>query len=176
MPIKNKKWKNIILLLCGFTIVVLLFEIFPRALGTFSLASEWMEQSDQIERLGEIETRIEMVSKENSSLKEDISSIVSDYEDNQKISSVLSLLDEIANGTNVNIEAIKPQAIVKRDNLWLQPIDMTITSKYENFYNFIRFLESSQKVVLVKDIYLKHENSVTGMLNINTKLEVYLNL
>ena len=176
MPIKNKKWKNILMLLCGFTVIILLFEILPRALNTLSLTSEWIEQSDQIEMLGKIDARINMITKQNAELKASIGSIVSDYEDNQKISSVLSLFDEIAPNRNVNIEIVKPLEIIKRDNLWLQPIDMTITAMYENFYNFIRFLENSQKVVLVKEITLKNENSVNGKIKINTTFEVYLNL
>ncbi|MGD8782119.1 MAG: type 4a pilus biogenesis protein PilO [Ignavibacteria bacterium] len=176
MPIKIPKWRNLVSLILLFTFVVLIFEVFPGIISNFNLVLEWIEQSNRIDKMSEVENELQTVTKRNSKLKGKISSIVSDYEDSRNASSILSMVDEIASKSNVDIETIKPQKIIKRDNLWLQSIKVDLTSKYENYYNFIRLLEHSQKVVLIKEIFIEHENSINGNLQISTKLEVYLNL
>ena len=90
MPIKNPKWRNLFLLVLGFTIIVIFFEVIPRILNDITLISDWIEQSNRIDRIGEVEKALEISKKENSRLRKNIGSIVSNYEDKQKISSVLS--------------------------------------------------------------------------------------
>ena len=59
-----------------------------------------MEQTDQIEKMDEIELRINNISIQNSRLKSQVSSYVSDYEENKKIlennENYLSLVGELS--------------------------------------------------------------------------------
>ena len=176
MPIKTPKWRNMVILILCFTMLVVVFEVFPGILNNADLVFEWIEQSSQIDKSDEIENRLTGVKQQNSQLKSYINNIVSNYEEAQNSSSILKMLDEIATRSKVDIEIIKPKTIIQRDNLWLQPIDIVLTSQYENYYNFIRFLENSQKVVLVKEIFIESGNSDGVELQISLKLEVYLNL
>ena len=86
MPIKNPKWRNLFLLVLGFTIIVIFFEVIPRILNDITLISDWIEQSNRIDRIGEVEKALEISKKENSRLRKNIGSIVSNYEDKQKYS------------------------------------------------------------------------------------------
>lgn len=176
MPIKNPKWRNLFLLVLGFTIIVIFFEVIPRILNDITLISDWIEQSNRIDRIGEVEKALEISKKENSRLRKNIGSIVSNYEDKQKISSVLSSIDNIAKKAKVSLDRIIPKEVSYRDNLLLQPIEIELTSQYENYYNFIRFLENSPKVIIVKEIAVHQLESGSKYLKIDTKLEVYLNL
>lgn len=176
MLINNNKWKNIILLVGGFTIVVILFEILPRLADTSSMFIDWIEQHNKIEQTGSIDLQIKDLTVKNNYLKKEITYYVSNYEENQQLSSILSLIDEISSKTNIIVESIKPGKIEKKNNLWLQPMNINLSGKYEDFYNFIKFLESSQKVVIIKSIQIKPENQAAGVLSINTNIEVYLNI
>jgi Tfp pilus assembly protein PilO len=176
MPIKTPKWRNMVILVLGFMAIVLFFEIVPRLMNTTSLVFDWIDQSRQIEQSDRVAKQLQLAKQKNSDVKGYINGIVSDYEESQNASSILQMLDEIAAKSKVNIATIKPRQIVQHDNLWLQPIEVELISKYENYYNFVRFLENSQKVVLIKEIFMERENSVNGSLQIRINLEVYLNL
>lgn len=176
MPIKDKKWRNVSIIMIGFTILVLLFEIIPRLFSTGKLVTQWLGQKNQIEKANEYDISIRTYSAYNNKLKKQISYFVSDYEENQNISSVLNLIDEISSKSEVKVESIKPGKIVKQNNLWLQPMDIYISGKYEGFYNFLRFIESAEKVIIPKEVIITNDDSNSGKLKVKIKLNVYLNL
>ncbi len=61
-------------------------------------------------------------------------------------------LNKIANKSKINISSIKPRKLKSNENLWLQPIELEVYSNYEEVYNFIRFLENSEKVIVITEV------------------------
>ena len=176
MPVKNKQWRNIISLTILLTVFIFMFEIIPHLTEVTSLFINWLNQSGQIEKLDEAEVKLRRVTAYNRNLSARISTIVSDYEENQKISNVLSFIDQIATGAKINIVSIKPGKIKKRNELWLQPIELTLLSNYEGFLNFVFMLENSPKVIIIKSIEIKPSRIIGERLKVNANIEVYLNL
>ena len=96
MLINNKKWRNYIILSLAFAVLVIVFEIFPRYGNIASLAYDFYTrgvETDEAEKNTETESSL---AAENKSLKQRISGQISAYEDNQRISSIISFLDEAA--------------------------------------------------------------------------------
>ena len=111
----------------------------------------------------------------NKNLKKEINQVVSNYEENKNLSSVLSFLDEAAKESKVKFTSIR-QRKLRKDNLWMQPIEVNISSSYGNIYNFTRYLESSSKVAVLKELSFKPEEMLKPELEMKAEIEFYLNL
>jgi hypothetical protein len=176
MPIKNKKWRNItwaVLLLNG---AIFFFEIIPRAGVLLDLYLQWQDQSELLDSELESGYKLQYAEKLNALLKTKIGSIVSEYDETVKVSSVIKSVDNVAEMTRTEILTLRPQPIEKKENLWLQPIEIILTGSYENFYNLIRYIELSEKVVLVKAFEMQPAELLKPELQIKLRVHVYLNM
>ncbi|MBN2571421.1 MAG: hypothetical protein JXA68_04780 [Ignavibacteriales bacterium] len=176
MLIKNKKWKNLILLNLIVLIIILLFEIIPRGIELGSLFFDLIAQSNQIDEIQTIDNSINELKLINNKIKNQIRQNVTDYKENENISSFYALLTIIAEQTNSSIKTINASEIKKVNNLWSQKLEITFETNFINFFNFIQELENSQKVILIKNIFIKQEKLLSNKLLITTNFEVYLNL
>ena len=176
MIIKNKKWKNLNLLIIAFTLVILTFEVLPRVWDIGKLVTELISNSNKLERLDEIDNNLLDLNIENKNLKRQLGEIVSDYKSDKNISTTMRYLNEIANKSKLKITSIKPVKLKNNDKLWLQAIELKFYSNYERLYNFVRFLEHSPKVILLKEIKVKPKVKSRDKLEIVVNIDVYLNL
>lgn len=176
MQIKNKKWKNIIFLSTALVSIIFLSEIMPRIYNAAGLAFDLILQKYKIDSNKKNEISINEYTVRNKKLKRKISRVVSDYERSGNISDILSFVDSAAQRTKVNIREIKPGKIIRNNNLWLQPVDINISARYENFYNYVRSLENSSKVMLIKKLTVSAGESSEEQLDIKLHLEIYLNI
>ena len=176
MKFNNTKWRNLFYLIAGFSLFVLILEIIPRTWDLTGNIAEWISSSNKIDMLNEQEQKLGEITIRNNRLKDEINSIVSDYEENKNISSILNELNGIASASKVKITNIKPEKIEKDKNLWLQPMEINIESNFDGIYNFVRMMENSSKVIVVKSIDIRSIKTLSGYLNSNVNIEVYLNL
>ncbi|MDP4196305.1 MAG: type 4a pilus biogenesis protein PilO [Bacteroidota bacterium] len=176
MQIQNKKWKNYLILTIISFVFILFFDIVPRFYSAISLISNVITEKDKISKEAESEKSEKDLLAENRFLKSEMKNTLSGYDGKGNISSVISMLDSIANLSDVKITSIKPQKTYKKDNLVLQPIEINIMTKYEMAYNYICFLEKASKVVLIKDLNIKSKERCKDSLSVKTGIEVYLNL
>ncbi|MFZ1288484.1 MAG: type 4a pilus biogenesis protein PilO [Melioribacteraceae bacterium] len=176
MKIKNKKWKNINIGIVGFTAFVIVFEFMPRVWSLGSQSYNMISDKIKLEGNSNIDKNLMDQSLKNKNLVSQLKQIVSNYEEDKNISTVMQYLNNIANKSNITISSIKALKLKQNDKLWLQPVEIEFSSNYEQLYNFTRFLEHSPKVILVNKINSKPE--IITKENINTKflLDVYLNL
>ena len=166
MLIKNKKWKNYILGTLSFFVLILLFEIYPRVSNILSLGYDLYERYAKTKEAEQNNLNENNFISENKKLKLQINSFVSNYEESQKISSIISFLDDIASKNDIEIAAIIPGKVEKKNNLWLQPIEININSNYEGMFNFVRSLEKSPKVILLKGLDFKPIKPKNDSLNV----------
>ncbi|MCB0749454.1 MAG: type 4a pilus biogenesis protein PilO [Ignavibacteriae bacterium] len=176
MKIKNKKWQNINIGIIGFTLFIILFDFIPRVMdlgsNTFNLVSDKIKLNQN----NEIDTELLQLSTKNKAIKNQFKQIVSDYEDDKNISTVMQYLNNIANKSNIKISSIKALKLKQENKLWLQPVEIEITSNYEQLYNFTRFLEHSSKVILVNKLTSIPKTATKETLNTKLLLDIYLNL
>jgi Tfp pilus assembly protein PilO len=175
MLIHNKKWKNYIVLSLAVAVIIVLLEIIPRYAGLVSLCYDFYLRGANTNETNNIETE-KKLSAENKNIKEKINKLITSSEDNQKISAIISLLDEAAYGKGVDIASIKPINIKKQENLWVQPIEVNLYSDYEGIFNFVRHIERSSKVILIKELDYAAKVPLNDSLLVKACLEVYLNL
>lgn len=176
MQIKTKKWKNIILLSLFLFVIIIFSEIIPKYSDLLSMSYDLIEQKIRSKESEENKSEMNKLLSENKNLKIEINNIVSDYEENKNLSSVLNFLDTAAKESGVSFTSIKPMQLLRKDNLWLQPVEINISSKFENIYNFTRYLESSSRVAVLKELQFKPEEMLSSKLNVKANLEFYLNL
>lgn len=176
MKIKNKKWKNINLGIIAFSLFITLFEFMPRIIDLGSLTFNWVSDTIRLDETSDIDVKLVEQSVKNKNLKIRLKQVVSTYEDDKNISSVMQYLNTIASKSKISISSIKALKLKQNERLWLQPVEIEFNSNYEQLYNFTRFLEKSSKVILVNKLNSKPE--VISKEKIKTKLllDVYLNL
>ena len=176
MKFRNSKWRNLVILAVSFFVLILFAEVIPRSGDIIVNISEWITQSNKIGNLKETENKLGILTIKNNKLKSQINSIVSDYDEYRNISSVLNELNTIVAENNVKLINIHPESIVKKNNLWLQPMEINVESGYNELYNFVRTLEFSNKVIVVKDIHIIPGKMQSSNLKSTIRIEVYLNL
>ncbi len=176
MIIKSKKWKNINIGIIAFTLVVMLFEFIPRIIDLGSLTFGLVSDTIRIEETSNIDTELMEQTLKNKNLKSQLKQVVSTYEEDKNISTVMQYLNNIASKSNISIASIKALKLKQNDRLWVQPVEIEFTSNYEQLYNLTRFLERSSKVILVNKLSSKPEVITKSKLNTKLLLDVYLNL
>jgi Tfp pilus assembly protein PilO len=176
MLIKNKKWKNYLLATLALFVLILLFEIYPRVSNILTLGYDLYKRNAKTEEAEQNNLNESNLITENKKLKLQINSFVSNYEESQKISSIISFLDDLAARNDVEVTEIVPGKVEKKNNLRLQPIEININSNYEGMFNFVRSLEKSSKVIVLKELDFKPIRPISDSLNVKANLEVYLNL
>jgi len=176
MQIKNKKWKQIILISISTLLMIVFFEIIPRAMNIGSLVIQLIDQKIKIGSNEKNEDLIKQYTIENKSLRRQIGNIVSDYEKDKNISQILNFLDSASQLNNVRILEIKPGPIIKNKNILITPIDINFTAHYENFYNYLLNLEKSSKVMVIKQLSIVPKDILSDTLSIKAKIDVYLNI
>ena len=176
MLIKSKKWKNIIFLSLFLFVVVTFSDVIPDYSNLVSTGYDLFIQKRKIEESENNRLAIRELEIKNKNLKLEINRVVSNYEENKNLSSVLSFLDEAAKESKVKFTSIRPKKLEKKDNLWMQPVEVNISSSYGNIYNFTRYLESSSKVAVLKELSFKPEEMLKPKLEMKAEIEFYLNL
>ena len=74
------------------------------------------------------------------------------------------------------INYLNSDEIVKEGDLWVQPLEMNLICTYEQLYNFARFVESAEKVVMINEVSAKNRTFPGKRLNCDLKIKVYLNI
>lgn len=174
--LNNKKWKNVILFSAlGFSIIFLI-EISPRIYNVAVISVDLLAKKIKSDSNQKIKENVNVLIMRNKNITRQIGAIVSDYNKNRNISDVVNLLDSLSLYCKIHITDIKPQQIIKNNNLWVQPIDVTMSSNYESIYNLINAIEHSTKVILLKKIFITNNNNLNKELTIKAHFEVYLNI
>ena len=176
MVFKNSKWRNLVVLMLFLFVLVLFMEIIPRAGGLIDLIWEKVENENKIGRIAEVDSELTEINSENKILKSRIGSLMTDYEEERQLYGILSTLEQVTIDSDCKITSIKPSGIDKKDDLWVQTIDLKVRGDYEKLYNFIRFVENSSKVMLVESLDIKPAKGEENNLDMSLTMEVYLNL
>ena len=176
MLIKNKKWLNVtVMSLVGFAIIIL-FEIIPDITHDLSLAYNYFAQKHKASVESDKQAEFEIVSRENKIIKHKMAGLVSVYDDKGNLSNIISNMDEEAKLANVGILSIRPDKVTTKENLYYLPLEVELSSSYERFYNYLRFLEQSSRVLVLNEANIQKKENSTDSLTIKAKFEVYLNL
>jgi Tfp pilus assembly protein PilO len=176
MQIKNKKWKQIILVSVSAFMLILFFEIVPRTMNIGTLVFKLVDQKIKISSSDKNEDLIKQYTIENKSLRGQIGNIVSDYEKDKNISQILDFLDTASQLNNVRIIEIKPGQLIKNKNIFIAPLEVSFIAHYENFYNYLLNLEKSSKVIVIKQLSIVPKDILSDTLSIKAKIDVYLNI
>jgi|GEM_PF-3401289 Tfp pilus assembly protein PilO len=176
MKIKNKKWKNYIILTWVLFAMVFLFEIIPDYSALFSNLYDILNKNELKNDLNNCQMKINSLNIENQKLKSMISGSITDVDNNKDVSSVLSFLDDISQKSRANIAMLKPGVITKSDNLYVLPIEIEMNAGYCGIYNYFNFLESSSKIVTIQNLEIRSKVLLTDTLTAKADLNIYLNL
>ena len=176
MQIKNKKWKNYIILTWVFFALIFLFEIIPDYSALFSDLFNMLNKNELKSDLKDCELKINSLNVEKQKLKSLISGSITDVDNNKDVSSVLSFLDDISERSRTNISMLKPGIISKSDNLCVLPIEIEMNAGYSGIYNYFNFLESSPKIVVIEGLEIKPKVLMTDTLTATANINIYLNL
>ena len=176
MLIKNKKYKNFILLTFLLFALLFVFEILPVYSDLLSMTMKVFEQNSQIEKIAENKNELDNLNKQIRKLKIRMYNNFSDYSDSRNLSAVINLLDSLSKKSKIKNIAIKPGELKENDQLWLQPVEISLESDYENIYNYVRFLENSSRIIKMKELKFKPMKTGLSILKLKANIEVYLNL
>ncbi len=176
MTIKSSKWKNIITLTSLFFLFVILFDIVPKYYDLISSGVVLLFNGNVEEQLNNTSNKLSSLEIENKKLKVNINSMASNYEADKKVSAIISLIDISAKKSNAQISEIIPGISQRKDNLFLQPVKVNLTSDYESLFNFIRQLENSNKVLVLKSISIKQSKESNKILIAEANIDAYMKL
>lgn len=157
-------------------ILLILMEVYPQFEKIISLISISLEQSNTVLEAKSSEAILLNLQVEKKNLLTKMGNIVSSYDKELETSTLLTLLDSIALKSRTSITEILPHKLSQKDNLWLQPMELMLKGGFENIYNFVRFLENSEKVILINSIKLNPKKQKDSKLAAYLMIEVYLNI
>ncbi|MBI2418556.1 MAG: type 4a pilus biogenesis protein PilO [Ignavibacteriales bacterium] len=176
LPINSKKWRNILYLSGSAFALLLLLEIAPRYISAAEKLVDLYFKSRALEESRKNEILYKELALENKSLKEQIRSSVISHVEERSVAELLGTLEKQANAASVSIISLKPQSVVNKDHLMMQPVEITLHANYENLYNFVHFLENQEQVALVREIKMSALEMFNGEIEMTIKADVCLNL
>ncbi|HEX2982187.1 MAG TPA: type 4a pilus biogenesis protein PilO [Ignavibacteriales bacterium] len=176
MKIKNKKWKNLLLSSAVAFGLLLLFEIIPGYMDIFSLSYGLISRHLKISGSSDIESSMLAAQTENKSLKITLGRMTSLKERSGKFARLLMKLERAAKTSRASIQSLKPLNVVEKDKLLIQPVELKVSAGYEGIYNFIRYLENSSNVFVIKEAIIKNSKKPEEKPEASLIIDFYLNL
>ncbi len=174
--LKSNKWLNMFRMISGLFLLLLFFELYPRyselVSDTWKLFI-WQQANKEDEQ---IRLNIQNINLQNTKLKADISSIISDYNEQRSISSIIGYIDSIATNNKLKLTSIKPEVITEERNLLRLPLLVVMEGVYDNLYKFTHEIENSPQVIIIKEMDVKSVYPSRQKVVMELNIEVYLNL
>jgi Tfp pilus assembly protein PilO len=173
--IKSRKWKIIIRSVTVLTILIFIAEIIPNATELISKYIEYYSVNQKISNTYNNATKITRLHQENSQLKSTLAIFLTNNGKNGRLSDIVKFLNEASKNVGAEIVLIKPGTTYSKNSFEIQSIDLEVRSTYENIYNFIRKIESCQKIITVSYLTISSKKPFSNDLILLAKLEVYTN-
>jgi Tfp pilus assembly protein PilO len=175
MVIKNKKWKSYTIITAVFFAFIIVFEIAPDYSADFYSIGEFITSSNNKSELEKCETEILNLTKRNSALRNTLSANTDINNDKNDISSVINYLSIVSRKSYVENYSLRPAALEQKDGLWVLPINIEISGDYSIIYNYIRFIEMSPRIIVIRDLSITPKEKLKDDLLMKTNLEFYVN-
>lgn len=172
----HKKYSQRFYLITGITVILIFFEIIPRFVGLIESSLKVISSSSKLTKSQELERKYNALVAQNIYYKKLITSLVSDYEDEKRISDVYKILNEANLKSGTRLVELKSDEIRKKENLWYTDVEIILEGSYEGFYNLLNYIEQSPKTIKVVSIQMKKKGLKKTQIEANIKLTVYLNI
>jgi Tfp pilus assembly protein PilO len=176
MIIKNKKWKRFIYGFSAAFVLLFALDIFPSYYEAATDLVKWFDLRSSKENARDFDTRLKNSNTELTLLKARINSMLTKLSDSQKVSPYIEELNSFAASAKVSLASIKTQNLEKRDNLLVQPLELSLEGNYFQLFEFTKLIESTKRTFVIKNIIIKpgriDESGITAVII----LEIYLNL
>ncbi|MFH0736280.1 MAG: type 4a pilus biogenesis protein PilO [bacterium] len=157
-------------------LLVVVIETLPRSISLISNYFQYLSQKSIVDNKSDTDTRLIEVQTKKSLLKESINKMVTNDDNDYRLSSIISLFNLYAEKSMVDILSLKPGKISKEGDLKVQRVELILNSNYEQLYNFVRFIENSEKVIRINEIIMEQSASSNQILEISFIADLYINL
>lgn len=175
MLIKNKKWKNIFLLCTALFTLVIIIDILPALTDNISAAWHSVTAGGGNSDIKALEREYSELNLENKELLSRLNKKEAGFSGSQKLSEIISSLDELALRNDIKITLIKPSPVVKKESIVTQNIELALHGKYKNLYSYIKAVEEAPALIVIKEMNIKPKAELNDSLLIKAQYEVYLN-
>jgi hypothetical protein len=176
MFLRNTKWKRLATVFSIFMAFVFLFEIVPMFYSISSHLFISIERKLFNGDVDENEKLLLTLQHKKSTISKKIDRLVLNTDRYMGISSIVATIDSLAKVCDVQIIDILPGNVNKSGNLDVQSVSVKMKCSYENFYNFVRFMEHSAKVIRFKEFILESPKNKSKYLSGSIVMDFYLNL
>lgn len=133
-----------------------------------------IEHKEQmLEKLAAATSRNEDLKKVNEEIASGISLVESRLPDNKEVDVVLEQVATMARESRLSLPKVRSAKPVPAAAYMEQPLEMTITGDFDDFYSFLLRLEEMQRVTRMPELKVKKLDDVDGTMEAAFTLSIY---
>ena len=127
----------------------------PRNVEMQQARTEMEVKRDRLERFQEVAAHLEDLGRAIDEGKDAIETIEEKLPSEDDVAGILGQFTQLAKTNNLNVPSFKPNAAVPAATYMEMPIEMTMTGRFNNFYEFLLALEQLPRITRVHDLHME---------------------
>lgn len=137
-------------------------------------ARKEIEHKEQVlEKLAAATARNDDLKKINDEIASGISLVESRLPDNKEVDVILEQVATLARDSRLSLPKVRSAKPVPSAGYMEQPLEMTITGDFDDFYAFMLELEELQRVTRMPELKVKKLDDVDGAMEASFTLSIY---
>lgn len=109
----------------------------------------------------------------NSEISDRITTIESRLPSNKEVEVILEQVAEIARSSRLDLTRVKTSRPVPSSRYMEQPLEMTISGNFDNFYSFLLKVEQLDRITRMPDVQIKKIEAIDGSMEASFTLSIY---
>jgi Tfp pilus assembly protein PilO len=161
---------GIMILVVSFILLVLV--IIPNVSELSRRVNQFHVQNTKIENVVSWEDEFAKIDNQKKKLVEYLNQFYLSLPEEDRISTLISLLEHNAFSNNVDIKKIQPSNYIKNNSHLTIPLYLIIKGNYISLLNFIEAIEQSKYIIKIDNLNFKKEALDQAESNIELKMNV----
>lgn len=126
-----------------------------------------------LEKLAQATARNDDLHRANQEIADGIAMVESRLPDNKEVEVVLEQVATLARESRLGLPKVRSAKPIPAAKYMEQPLDMTITGDFDDFYEFLLSVEALPRITRMPDLRVKKLDDVDGNMEASFTLSIY---
>ena len=145
----------------------------PQNVEIAQARAEIEHKERMLEKLAQATARNDDLERANKEIADGIAMVESRLPNNKEVEVVLEQVATLARDSRLGLPKVRSGRPIPASKYMEQPLDMTITGDFDDFYSFMLQLEEMARITRMPDLKVKKLDDVDGNMEASFTLSIY---
>lgn len=162
-----------LLVLIAMPVASYMFVFRPQNADIEAARKEIEHKEEMLEKLAKATARNDDLKKINDEIAAGISTVESRLPDNKEVDVILGQVSTAARDSRLALPKVRSANPVPSAKYMEQPLEMTATGDFDDFYRFLLTVEELDRITRVPDMKIKKTDEADGSIEASFTLSIY---